>query len=121
MHMNTKLGVSAFISLRSVWAIRNSNEVALRSKPGRGICVFELCLPGLSLGCFFSSPLLVFLEHGSTLPVPFQGLVKPIPLTSAVSSSNEHSPPSPQTSSCFLAPFPSCLFLFKSFLVCSLS
>ena len=73
--MNTKLGVSAFISLRSVWAIRNSNEVALRSKAGRGICVFELCLLGLSLGCFFSSPLLVFPEHCSTLPVSFRGLV----------------------------------------------
>ena len=98
MHMNSKLGVSAFISLRNVWAIKNSSEMALRSKLGRGICVFELCLPDLSLGCFFSSPLLVFLEHGSTLPVPFRGLVKPIPL-SPVSSSNEPSPSSPQTSS----------------------
>lgn len=97
MHMNTKLGVSGFISLRNVWAIKNSSEMALRSKLGRGIGVFELCLPDLSLGCFFSSPLLVFLEHSSTLPVPFRGLVKPIPL-SPVSSSNEPSP-SYQTSS----------------------
>lgn len=95
MHMNTKLGVSAFISLRSVWAIRNSNEVALRSKPGRGICVFELCLPGLSVGCVFSSPLLVFpgaLFH-TACSLSGSGLTDS--LSPAVSFSNEPSPPSP--------------------------
>lgn len=91
MHINTKL-----------WAIRNSNEMALRSKPGRGF----VCLNSTRFVSWlsFQFAFAVFLEYVSTLPVPFWGQMKPIPLSPAVSSSNKPSPSPPQTSSSFSLP-----------------